>query len=595
VTEKNFFNYVEAHPVAKRIKSICPIRLLPLDDLIGEPWQYGISLAYALFRGFAELGLAMTETYILFLNADFVLADGSYERLIPHMRRGERVLLAPSYCTVARRAAPLLMARRDLRTRALVISSPEMARMILQYRHNTIRAKTINQDRIHFEYMDQAYWEVDEDTLLARQMPISLVAMRPEIVLDDINTFWDWGIVYEFCPSRQVTVIGDSNEFLMLELRDEDTHLDLIRLGPTTPKSAASRMTGYITQYQTDAGRFPLTLHAGELPAGSTEAHAALQSFIDELISYLPSTPIDHRNHEQWRYHKEHLRRYHEEKARTAVNSSSSADNLMTDAAAAPHPIPRPRDAKVGGVRKFLLGKTADTRPWHPLHLVYRDILPSLDDLAARMRPNGLLVGSANGAIGRYIALLPGSHFWISPESLLGGNLDERSDAGLVFDLCILDLSRADLSHARQLHEAATRRLRKGGKLWICWINFAGESGAELERDLVRCLALPGQYLRMSLISSGAARLAIGLAHWASALARIRYRALRDGALLAAAGCALFASLTRRSAPGQRGISSNCIGMIIEMCPEPEPEGQLNRSVEGGCGNAIVVAGAALD
>lgn len=106
MTEKNFFNYVEAHPVAKRIKSICPIRLLPLDDLIGEPWQYGISLAYALFRGFAELGLAMTETYILFLNADFVLADGSYERLIPHMRRGERVLLAPSYCTVARRAAP---------------------------------------------------------------------------------------------------------------------------------------------------------------------------------------------------------------------------------------------------------------------------------------------------------------------------------------------------------------------------------------------------------------------------------------------------------------------------------------------------------
>src|SRR5262249_52529100 len=93
------------------------------------------------------------------------------------------------------------------------------------------------------------------------------------------------------------------------------------------------------------------------------------------------------------------------------------------------------------------------------------------------------------------------------------------------------------------------------GKLWICWINFAGESGAELERDLVRCLALPGQYLRMSLISSGAARLAIGLAHWASALARIRYRALRDGALLAAAGCALFASLTRRSARGNAGSS----------------------------------------
>jgi hypothetical protein len=191
--------------------------------------------------------------------------------------------------------------------------------------------------------------------------------------------------------------------------------------------------------------------------------------------------------------------------------------------------------------------------------LVYRDILLSLDDLVASMPFNGLVVGNAGSAMTRYIALLPGSHFWISPESLLSDGFDERTEAGGVFNFCILDLSRADLRHARQLHEAATRRLCKGGKLWICWINFAGESGAELERDLVRCLALPGQYLRMSLISSGAARLAIGLAQWASALARIRYRALRGGALLAAAICALFASLTRRSVasqPGSRPIAS---------------------------------------
>jgi hypothetical protein len=315
VTEKSFFDYIATHPIIKRIQSICPVRPLPLDDLIGEPWQYGISLAYALFRGFAELGSAMTETYILFLNADFVLADGSYRRVIPHLRRGHRVLLAPSYCTIAEQVAPLLAEQRDPETQILAIPPRVMARTILQRRHNTIRAKTINQDKLHFEYMDQAYWEVDDDTLLGHQMPVSLVAMRPEVVLADLNTFWDWGIVYEFCPSRQITVIGDSDEFLILELRDQVTHLDLVRPGPTTPKAAASRMTGYITQYQSDAGRFPLTLHAGALPDGIAEAHSSLQAFVDELISHFPSTPDDHRDHAQWRYHREHLRRYHEEKA----------------------------------------------------------------------------------------------------------------------------------------------------------------------------------------------------------------------------------------------------------------------------------------
>src|SRR5262249_16683653 len=151
------------------------------------------------------------------------------------------------------------------------------------HRHDTVRAKTINQQLVHFEYMDQCYWDVDADTLLGHQMPISLVAMRPEVALSDLSSFWDWGIAYDFCPSRRLTVFGDSDDLLMLELREEAAHQNLMRAGPTTPEAAAGRMLGYITQYQIDAGRFPLTLHSRDLPPGATSAHAALQRFVDEL------------------------------------------------------------------------------------------------------------------------------------------------------------------------------------------------------------------------------------------------------------------------------------------------------------------------
>jgi cytochrome c551/c552 len=332
VTEEQLFSYVDSHPVIERAKSICAVRLVSLDDLIGEPWQYGISLAYALFRGFCDLGAAMTETYMLFLNADFVLADGSYQRLIPYMLRGDSVLLSPSYCVVEEEVEPLLEDIRRAENGILAIPPRRLARMIIDHRHNTVRAKTISQQSIHFEYMDQAYWQVDDDTIIAHQMPVCMVAMRPEQALSDINTFWDWGITYEFCPSRKLTAIGDSDEFLLLELRSENTHSELVRPGPTTPLAAASRMHGYITQYQLDNARLPMTLHAAALPERIDDARVRLRGFVDELLQHLPACVPDHCNHTQWIYHRWHLTRYMEirrlRREIAAIDEESEKDGI---------------------------------------------------------------------------------------------------------------------------------------------------------------------------------------------------------------------------------------------------------------------------
>ncbi|HMH53257.1 MAG TPA: TylF/MycF/NovP-related O-methyltransferase [Candidatus Acidoferrum sp.] len=310
VTEEGLFDYTRAHPVARRLAALCPLRLIALDDLVGERWQYGLSVACALFRGFEDLGPAMTDTYMLFLNADFVLADGCYERLIPRIRAGERALLSPSYCVVEEHVRPILDARRERDTGVLALPPRALAQLILEHRHDTIRAKTVNQREMHYQYMDQFYWTLDAHTLLGHQMPISLVAMRPERALDEINTFWDWGLVYEFCPSRRLTALGDSDEFLMAELRAEKTYADLVRPGWSSPREIAARTTGYITQYQVDGARFPLSLHARDLPAGVDDARASLRAVTDEILSHLPSTPIDHRNHAQWIYHQHHFQTY---------------------------------------------------------------------------------------------------------------------------------------------------------------------------------------------------------------------------------------------------------------------------------------------
>jgi len=318
VTEKRLFTRVRVHPLIPRIEAIAQLSLIEMDDLVGESWQYGITLANALFRGIAELGSAMTETYCLFLNADFVLADGSYEHLIPHIEAGHRVLLSPSYCAVEEAVRPILIAARDANGGLLALPARELADLILSQRHNTIRAKTVNQRLFHFEHMDQFYWEVDPNTLLGHQMPISLVAMRPEVPLRRIESFWDWGVVYDFCPSRKLTVLGDSDEFLMLEMRSEETHRDLIRLGPSSPPEIAARMLDYITYYQTDNAAYPLVLHSRELPPAATGARASLKAFTAEVLKQLPVDPIDHRAHPAWLYHEHYLEAQQLVRAETA-------------------------------------------------------------------------------------------------------------------------------------------------------------------------------------------------------------------------------------------------------------------------------------
>ena len=273
-----------------------------LDDLIVSKDKYGMTLTYALHRAFSDLGPAMTEHWQIFLNADFILADGSLRTVIGHLARGERIVASPSYCTIAEEVIPELRKHLDAATSTLSISHRELAQLILQHRHTVIRGKTVNQTDFHMRYTDQFYWSVDESTLLGYQMPVSIVGMRPERYVAEPNSYWDFGLIWEYCPDAEVCVIGDSDEFTMLELRDKSVAEDQVVPGPPDKRAIAELMVTWVTPYQQHFLKFPLTLHDGELPPSTGEARLQLQTFVDEVMSNAPALP-SHIKHSQWEYH----------------------------------------------------------------------------------------------------------------------------------------------------------------------------------------------------------------------------------------------------------------------------------------------------
>jgi hypothetical protein len=304
LTEEAFFSRVLSDPTIRKIRDLCRVRLVELDDLIPAPDKYGMALTYVLHRGFSDLGPSVTDAWLLFLNADFVLADGSLRNVMRHLAEGERLVASPSYCVNAEAVVPELLKRIDPDRRTLSIAHREMAALILRHRHNTIRAKTVNQSFVSMRYMDQFYWLVDYKTLLGHQMPVAIVGMRPERFVAEPNSYWDHGLMKELFPTTEHFVIGDSDEFLMLELRGENVARDQIRTGWPEPSEIARNFTSFLTPYQQGMARYPLTLHAGELPPSVDEARTKLRAFIDSIFTHLPTVLPSHVEHPQWEYHR---------------------------------------------------------------------------------------------------------------------------------------------------------------------------------------------------------------------------------------------------------------------------------------------------
>jgi hypothetical protein len=277
------------------ISTYCPVLFRTIDEFVGDPNAYGMTLTWSLFRGFEDLGERMTDVQLVFFNADFVLADGSLGALVPLIRSGHRVIMAPSYCAIAEAALPLLKGGN--------VKPRDAARIAIANRHNTVRAKTVNQGFCGTRLQDQFYWVVDENTLLCRQFPMALVSMRPTRAVAEVRALWDYGVLSQFCPGVEPYVIADSDDFMMVELRDAEVARGQLRFGALSRREVAAGMASFVTDDTLPLGDHVLRLHSGDLPLDWWQAAVDLDRYVTAVLGHLPRREYECLDHPQWLYH----------------------------------------------------------------------------------------------------------------------------------------------------------------------------------------------------------------------------------------------------------------------------------------------------
>ena len=302
-TERLLFPMVEETQAFKNLSRICRVELRSIDDILtGGAGDYGVVLSYALYRGFTDLGARMTETWLLFLNADFILSDGSYRTLARLMKEGKRVIHSPSFRAVLEDVMPILENKVDPVETIMSMPSREMVGLALKHQHLTVRARTINQNLCHQWRMDQYYWSVDEQTLIGYQWPIALVAIKPERVLTEPTLMWDYAFVPDAAPTLPRYFISDSDDFFMIETQQRSSGEEMIRLGTFSPEVVAADLSMWTTKEQRECGQQLLVFHARDLPPNTEAVVAESRAYIADITRRLspPEPHVDHPLFNSW-------------------------------------------------------------------------------------------------------------------------------------------------------------------------------------------------------------------------------------------------------------------------------------------------------
>jgi SAM-dependent methyltransferase len=291
--------YLRLHPAIKRFGKICPIEIRLIDHLItGNNYSTTITLAYT--EAIRSTGAALVDTYFFFLVSDYIIADGSFASVLKRMQAGRSGVLVGNFQVVDDDALPWLSEQLNRHPEMLSLKPREAMRWALSHLHPTTVANTVNYPLAHNDHTNRLFWRVDGQTLIGRFYLMHMICIRPETVEFVIGSSCDYSFIPELCPSDDVEIIADSDEYFVTEMQPRWHESKFLRPGPLKPAKLAKTLSTWTTARHRENAATTVIFHAAEIPAESERLIAAADSFLARVGQGLSKTPKSHREHPYW-------------------------------------------------------------------------------------------------------------------------------------------------------------------------------------------------------------------------------------------------------------------------------------------------------
>ena len=414
-----------------------------------------------------------------------------------------------------------------------------------------------------------------------------VIYMRPEHVLTEMPTFWDYGIISEYSPTTEPCILGDAHDFLMAELRSEGTFRELLHLGWPTAAEIAADLSSFTTQDHYDYGQHTLVLHSDDLPSDLDTPRRESANFVDSCLRKADATDQPSRSPvleaavsplpraasgrtarpSGERGHREEVaaRGFARSLAQQIINELRTESRTIKELAALdakradfernqnwridrrcagsgderaespdalgavdqdPEDIPRPVPGEVAPahpVPSSSLWEIAGDPNWVPYHTMLRAVLAALRTASETAE---VLVVSSGGTFGALLSReFRGRDLTTTPGMLASGLYRQVFRGPPKFDLCLCDPGVDDLTNFRDLFGKLRPFMKDHRRIIVLHDNLAGRSLDERTFEFTRGLfSLIGR----SCISFTGSYVSARIIRWfASRLMRHNLAALR--------------------------------------------------------------------
>src|SRR5262249_53818641 len=222
---------------------------------------------------------------------------GSLRAVLDRVRSGASGVLTGSLLVDAEAFTPPLRERLHSGSAELVLASRPLLSAALAHLHPLNAASIVNRSSVHDVDANGLFWSVDQATLIGRFYLLHMIAIHPEVTNFVVGSPCDYAFIPELCPSDNVAVLTDSDEYLAIEMQERDRGVRPLRPGPLTPAELARSLSRWTTARHRQNAESTLVFHSSELPDGMPATVASASRFITEVRRHLTPVPQPHRDH----------------------------------------------------------------------------------------------------------------------------------------------------------------------------------------------------------------------------------------------------------------------------------------------------------
>jgi hypothetical protein len=455
-----------------RLAATCDVSFYAIDDLITEG-NHSTTVTLAFAAAVRRTGTEMLDTCFFFLVADYIVANGSLAAAIKPILAGASAVQTGNFQIAIEDAIPWLDRELEGNGGTLVLPPRRLMRHALTRIHPATVANIVNSPLSHNSHANRLFWRVDADTLIGHFYLLHMLCIRPEVVDFVIGASCDYSFIPEMCPSGNIAVMSDSDDYLVIEAQPRDHEANLLRPGPARPKLLAASLSEWTTARHRDNARHTLIFHAADLPPALSSVSKEADAFVAQVGSLLKRKPMPHRDHPYWR---------------GALAAHHSQRGRRPDAANWQLTLGRPasRSARVTGwLGNLLLGRAPNVRRWHPRWADYqlpRRVLERItDDPESRL----LIVSGRPTAMTNWLAYSSSRAQRIPLSRLLRFELDHGDDLRDRFTACYLEITDREIDRLELVIDQIIAALTPSAEILLASFNDHWLSGAEAYGDKI--------------------------------------------------------------------------------------------------------------